>query len=61
MKTQKPLLTWKELRYILEDVPFGKLSRDELTHACEQLGIQVCSNDTNEELVYYLKEELQLT
>lgn len=47
-----------ELRHLLEDVPYGSLSRDELEGAMELLGIRVEQDDPDSELVGILKERL---
>jgi acyl-CoA synthetase (NDP forming) len=47
-----------ELRQLLQGVPYGSLSRDELEHAMELLGVRVEQDDPDTELVGILKEKL---
>ncbi len=56
MKVQKPVLTMQMVKDILEGVDYGTLTRDELSHALEVWGIEAIEEDSNEELIEYLKE-----
>ena len=47
-----------ELRDLLRGVPYGTLSRDELEHAVELLGVHTERDDPDSELVSILAERL---
>ena len=55
MKTQKPVLTAAEIKYILSGVNYGVLSRDELEHALSVFNFPVEQDDRDVDLVGYLQ------
>jgi hypothetical protein len=58
MNVRNVRLTKEEIKYLLDGVDYGTLSRDELEHAIWLLGWKADQDDRDSDLVCILKEQL---